>query len=82
MALRGLQARPYALQDGIATVTLHRPDKRNAFTASVRDPLIAALDHPDADDAVRALSVTGAGRAHYAGWTWLTGLGEAALQDR
>jgi enoyl-CoA hydratase/carnithine racemase len=57
----------YAVDDGVATVTLNRPDKLNAFTAQMRDELIAAFDLTDADDAVRAVVVTGAGRAFCAG---------------
>jgi enoyl-CoA hydratase/carnithine racemase len=57
----------YAVSDGVATITLNRPDKLNAFTAQMRDELIAAFDLTDADDAVRAVVVTGAGRAFCAG---------------
>lgn len=57
----------YDVADGIATVTLNRPDKLNAFTVQMRDELIAAFDRSDADDAVRAVIVTGAGRAFCAG---------------
>ena len=57
----------YAVDDGVATITLNRPDKLNAFTAQMRDELIAAFDLTDADDAVRAVVVTGAGRAFCAG---------------
>jgi enoyl-CoA hydratase/carnithine racemase len=48
-------------------ITLNRPDKLNAFTAKMRDELIAVFDETDADDAVRAVIVTGAGRAFCAG---------------
>lgn len=57
----------YAVDDGLATITLHRPEQLNAFTAAMRDELIVALDRADADDAVRAVIVTGAGRAFCAG---------------
>ena len=57
----------YALEDGIATVTLNRPDRMNAFNTTMMNELIAAFDHTDADDAVRAVIVTGAGRAYCAG---------------
>ena len=56
-----------AVEDGIATVTLNRPEQLNTFTARMRDELIAAFDLTDADDAVRAVIVTGAGRAFCAG---------------
>jgi enoyl-CoA hydratase/carnithine racemase len=65
--LHDLDTLTYALDDGVATITLNRPDKLNAFTARMRDELIAAFDHTDADDAVRAVIVTGAGRAFCAG---------------
>lgn len=53
--------------DGILTITLNRPEKLNAFTATMRDELIDAFDQADADDNVRAIIVTGAGRAFCAG---------------
>ena len=55
------------MDDGIATVTLNRPEKMNAFTPKMRDELIAAFDETDRDDAVRAVIVTGAGKAFCAG---------------
>lgn len=57
----------YAIAGGIATITLDRPDKLNAFTQTMMLELIAAFDAADADDAVRAVIVTGAGRAFCAG---------------
>ncbi len=57
----------YSVEDGIATITLNRPDKLNAFTNAMRLELIAAFDRIDADDDVRAVIVTGAGRAFCAG---------------
>jgi enoyl-CoA hydratase/carnithine racemase len=57
----------YAVEDGIATVTLNRPDKLNAFTAKMMVELIQVFDLTDADDAVRVVIVTGAGRAFCAG---------------
>jgi enoyl-CoA hydratase/carnithine racemase len=67
MALNALQTLLYSVDDAIATITLHRPDKLNAFTPQMRDELIAAFDETDADDAVRAVIVTGSGRAFCAG---------------
>lgn len=67
MPLPDLQTLSYALADGIATVTLNRPEKLNAFTPLMRDELIAVFDETDRDDAVRAVIVTGAGRAFCAG---------------
>ncbi|HYM30304.1 MAG TPA: crotonase/enoyl-CoA hydratase family protein [Candidatus Cybelea sp.] len=57
----------YSVEDGIATITLNRPEKLNAFTNTMRLELIAAFDQIDADDDVRAVIVTGAGRAFCAG---------------
>ena len=56
-----------AVADGIATITLSRPDKLNAFTGTMMTELIAAFDATDANDAVRAVIVTGDGRAFCAG---------------
>jgi len=55
------------IDDGIATVTLHRPDKLNAMNEPMRRELMAVLDHTDADDDVRAVIWTGAGRGYCAG---------------
>jgi len=57
----------YDVADRIATITLQRPERLNAVTTRLLDELIAALDAADADDAVRAVIVTGAGRAFCAG---------------
>lgn len=57
----------YDVQDGILTITLNRPDKLNAFTRQMMAELIDAFDKSDADDNVRAVVVTGAGRAFCAG---------------
>ena len=53
--------------DGVLTITLNRPDRLNAWTPTMGGELIAALDAADADDAVRAIIVTGAGRGFCAG---------------
>ena len=55
------------IDDGIATLWLDRPEKMNAFTPQMKDELIAAFDHTDANDDVRAVIVTGRGRAFCAG---------------
>jgi enoyl-CoA hydratase/carnithine racemase len=57
----------YDAVDGVATVTLNRPEKLNAVTSALLRELIAAFDDADADDTVRAVIVTGAGRAFCAG---------------
>ncbi|MBY8861162.1 crotonase/enoyl-CoA hydratase family protein [Nocardia sp. CA2R105] len=51
----------------IAIVRLHRPDRLNAFTAAMCERLIAVFDETDADDSVRAVVLTGTGRAFCAG---------------
>lgn len=57
----------YEVADGVATITLNRPEKLNAFTGTMMAELIAAFDASDADDDVRCVIVTGAGRAFCAG---------------
>ncbi|MFI5377348.1 MAG: enoyl-CoA hydratase-related protein, partial [Candidatus Rokuibacteriota bacterium] len=57
----------FEVADGVGTVTLDRPDKLNALNTVMLDELLAVLDQADADDAVRVLIVTGAGRAFCAG---------------
>lgn len=57
----------YEVKDKVATITLSRPDRMNAFTRQMMDDLIAAFDAVDADDDVRAVVVTGEGRAFCAG---------------
>jgi enoyl-CoA hydratase/carnithine racemase len=53
--------------DNIATITLNRPDQLNAFTGRMMVEMIDAFDQTDADDDVRAVIVTGAGRGFCAG---------------
>ncbi len=55
------------ITDGVMTLTLNRPDRLNAFTRGMMDEMLAALDLADADDSVRAVIVTGAGRGFCAG---------------
>ena len=57
----------YEVADGVLLVTLDRPDRLNAFTGTMGRELIAAFDRADADDDVRAVIVTGAGRGFCAG---------------
>jgi enoyl-CoA hydratase/carnithine racemase len=57
----------YAVEEGIAIITLNRPERMNAFTDQMAVDLIDAFDLTDADDEVRAVIVTGAGRAFCAG---------------
>jgi 2-(1,2-epoxy-1,2-dihydrophenyl)acetyl-CoA isomerase len=53
--------------NGIATITLNRPEKLNAFTGTMREDLLAALRSCEREDAARAVVITGAGRAFCAG---------------
>jgi enoyl-CoA hydratase/carnithine racemase len=55
------------LADNVLTITLNRPDRLNAWTATMGRELMAAFDEADADDEVRAVIVTGAGRGFCAG---------------
>lgn len=57
----------YEVEDNILTITLNRPEKLNAFTREMQTEMISALDRADADDEVRAIIVTGAGRGFCAG---------------
>ena len=57
----------YEVAEHILTITLNRPEKLNAFNATMQRELIAAFDAADQDDNVRAIIVTGAGRAFCAG---------------
>lgn len=57
----------YDVDNGVATITLNRPDKLNAYNRDMGREIIAAFDEVDRDDAVRAVIVTGAGRAFCAG---------------
>jgi len=52
---------------GVATVTLNRPDKMNALNEKLGDELIAVIDEINEDDTVKAVIITGAGRAFCAG---------------
>ncbi|MDG2308477.1 MAG: crotonase/enoyl-CoA hydratase family protein [Candidatus Binatia bacterium] len=72
----------YAVDDAVATITLHRPDKMNAFTSRMCHELLDALDQVDGDDAVRAVIVTGSGRAFCAGADLGSGGGSFDNTDR
>lgn len=72
-------------RDGpVAIVTLNRPERLNAFTAEMRDLYLQTLQSLDQDENVRAIVVTGAGRAFSAGADFksLEGLDAAELQRR
>src|SRR5437763_8665147 len=55
------------LEDGILTITLNRPDRLNAWTQTLASELMETFDRIDADDDVRAVIITGAGRGFCAG---------------
>jgi enoyl-CoA hydratase/carnithine racemase len=57
----------YGVAGGVATITLNRPDKLNALNTEMYECLLEAFDRTDGDDTVRAVVVTGAGRAFCAG---------------
>ena len=57
----------HEIADGVLTITLNRPDRLNAFTPTMGSELIESFDRADADDDVRAIIVTGAGRGFCAG---------------
>lgn len=57
----------YSVDDFVATITLNRPDKLNAWTSEMDADLGAAIESAAADDAVRAIVITGAGRGFCAG---------------
>ncbi|QDL39005.1 enoyl-CoA hydratase-related protein [Rhodoferax sediminis] len=57
----------YSEQGGIAVVTLNRPQSLNSFTRQMHQDLWAALDRAEANPAIRALVITGAGRGFCAG---------------
>ncbi len=63
----------YAVDAGVLTITLNRPERLNAWTETMGGELIAALDRADGDDAVRVVIITGAGRGFCAGADLATG---------
>ncbi|MDI1290470.1 MAG: crotonase/enoyl-CoA hydratase family protein [bacterium] len=57
----------YVVDDGLLTITLNRPDRLNAFNLTMLNELLDAFDRSDADDDVRVVIVTGAGRGFCSG---------------
>jgi enoyl-CoA hydratase/carnithine racemase len=57
----------YKVEDRILTITLNRPGRLNAFTAEMGTELMDAIDRAEADDDVRVIIITGAGRGFCAG---------------
>ena len=66
-----LQDLRYDVVDHVGVVTFARPDRLNAFRAGTLREFVAVLDRVDADDDVRAVIVTGEGRAFCAGRRYL-----------
>ena len=65
--MRDYDTLDWSVEDGIATITLDRPDQLNAFTVTMAEELVDAYDRAGADDGVAAVVVTGRGRAFGAG---------------
>jgi len=72
----------YAVEDHVLTITLNRPQKLNAFTGRMMFEVLDAIDRADADDDVRAIIFTGAGRAFCAGADLSAGAGTFDSRDR
>jgi enoyl-CoA hydratase/carnithine racemase len=74
----------YDIADNVLTITLNRPEKLNAFTGQMMSEMIDAFDKADADDNVRAIIVTGAGRGFCAGADLSAGAStfDATREDR
>jgi len=75
-----MQTLDYSVTDGVATITLNRPEARNALSATMKDELTQVVPQAAADPAVRALILTGAGGAFCAGGD-LRGMEEVRAQS-
>ena len=75
MAHTPYQTLGYEVDDGLLTLTLNRPERLNAFTSEMRREIVDALDRADADDDVRAVIFTGAGKGFCAGADLSSGSG-------
>ena len=71
----------YEVSERIATVTLNRPDKLNAWTMTMEAEVKAAMTEADADDEIRIIVLTGAGRGFCAGAD-ISGLGNLATEGK
>jgi enoyl-CoA hydratase/carnithine racemase len=77
-----LEHTQYSVEQGVATVTLHRPEHMNAFTPTMRDELVQIFSAADQDDAVRVVVVTGTGKAFCAGADLSSGAATFDFQKR
>ena len=68
--------------EGVMTITLHRPERLNAFNVTMMGELLAAFDRADSDDDVRAVIVTGAGRGFCSGVDLSGGAGALDFDKR
>ena len=71
----------YETDGPVLTITLNRPEKLNAYTATMGAELAQALERADADDAIRAVILTGAGRGFCAGADISAGVGSFDTQS-
>lgn len=71
----------YDVDGPVLTITLNRPDKLNAFTFTMMSELLDAFDQADADDDIRAIIITGAGRGFCAGADLAAGDGTFDYRD-
>ncbi len=72
----------YELSHGVATITLNRPDRMNAFNPDMYLDLVGAFDETDRNDAVRAVIVTGAGERAFCAGADLTRSSETFDYDK
>jgi enoyl-CoA hydratase/carnithine racemase len=77
----GYEDLDFEVKDGVALITLNRPDELNTFTGAMGRSLEAAYGRCDREDAIRAVVLTGAGRAFCAGADLTAGSETFAKQD-